>query len=398
VKTIEASFEIVTPMFISGGDNEADLRPPSIKGALRFWWRALHWGQCLQETDNEKEALKQLYKLEAELFGAAVNNGEYGQGKLLLKLNSGFKNNEFKDSPPLPGTTYLLGQGLYNNKYLSANQSFTLTLKIREPKVPDDSVIEGVINSLLLWGLLGGLGSRGRKGFGSVSISSLKLISKNNGEATIEERPIPKTKDSYKQTVESLLKELSGDLPSFTALSSKTRIDISNTGNNAENLLNNIGMEMQLYRSYGRKNKNGQRKVAGKDAEMNFESDHHIMFDFSQGKNIQEHPKRVVFGLPHNYFFSSNKCNIDVNAVDSTMQGKDSQYRRSSPLFIHIHKLKDNEYIAVQSLIPATFLPAEYKIRLEIKKTKKKVSIPCKIDWDDIHTYLNRFEQREKIL
>ncbi len=62
MKTIEASFEIVTPMFISGADDVADLRPPSIKGALRFWWRALHWGQCLQEAGNKEEALALLHK------------------------------------------------------------------------------------------------------------------------------------------------------------------------------------------------------------------------------------------------------------------------------------------------------------------------------------------------
>ncbi|MFZ1105749.1 MAG: type III-B CRISPR module RAMP protein Cmr1 [Hyphomicrobiaceae bacterium] len=39
---IEAEFEIVTPMFLGGADpkGSAELRAASIKGALRFWWRA----------------------------------------------------------------------------------------------------------------------------------------------------------------------------------------------------------------------------------------------------------------------------------------------------------------------------------------------------------------------
>jgi CRISPR-associated protein Cmr1 len=37
----EFEVEVVTPMFLGGANNlEAELRVPSIKGMLRFWWRA----------------------------------------------------------------------------------------------------------------------------------------------------------------------------------------------------------------------------------------------------------------------------------------------------------------------------------------------------------------------
>ncbi|HID77150.1 MAG TPA: type III-B CRISPR module RAMP protein Cmr1, partial [Planctomycetaceae bacterium] len=42
----EATYRIVTPMFCAGADEQrAELRLPSFKGALRFWWRSLMWGQ-----------------------------------------------------------------------------------------------------------------------------------------------------------------------------------------------------------------------------------------------------------------------------------------------------------------------------------------------------------------
>ena len=50
-KEITASLEIVTPMFLGGAATTevADaIRPPSIKGALRFWWRALNWSRVYQ--------------------------------------------------------------------------------------------------------------------------------------------------------------------------------------------------------------------------------------------------------------------------------------------------------------------------------------------------------------
>ena len=39
--SVEFDLEVVTPMFLGGANvNDAELRIPSIKGMLRFWWRA----------------------------------------------------------------------------------------------------------------------------------------------------------------------------------------------------------------------------------------------------------------------------------------------------------------------------------------------------------------------
>jgi hypothetical protein len=61
-ESIEASFRIVTPMFIGGADQTpADgIRPPSVKGALRFWWRALNWGRIREQTSCDEVALQLL--------------------------------------------------------------------------------------------------------------------------------------------------------------------------------------------------------------------------------------------------------------------------------------------------------------------------------------------------
>ena len=100
---IEAEFEIVTPMFIGGAEPQSTnptIRPPSIKGALRFWWRALAWKNCLKNSNNNQvEALKMLHQKEAELFGLAANDNQAGQGIISLKLEktSTRINNEFPD-------------------------------------------------------------------------------------------------------------------------------------------------------------------------------------------------------------------------------------------------------------------------------------------------------------
>ncbi|OPX29474.1 MAG: type III-B CRISPR module RAMP protein Cmr1 [Candidatus Omnitrophica bacterium 4484_171] len=43
MKTITFECETITPMFLAGADGRTpELRPPSIKGAMRFWWRAMN--------------------------------------------------------------------------------------------------------------------------------------------------------------------------------------------------------------------------------------------------------------------------------------------------------------------------------------------------------------------
>ena len=385
MQTIEAHYEIVTPMFIGGGETQEppELRPPSIKGALRFWWRALQWGACLQaENNNTSDALKLLHEREAALFGAAAKDDKYGQGKLQLRLKLEKSLKEAQLTKLSSGQTYLLGQGLYHfrngllKKALDANQNFTIRLKLA-----DDVEPEAVLNTLLLWGLLGGLGSRSRKGWGSVAIRSLKYT----GKSGIEIPVIPASLEAYKETVKKLLSNKATALPPFTAFSDKTRIDLSKTGTNALSLLGDIGLEMQMYRSYG---KDG--KVAGKDAERNFKDDHDMVLKFAGGEKITTHPKRVMFGLPHNYFFS-NGAKVDVHALDSN----GSEHRRSSPIFIHVHKFASGDCIAVQSLLKADFLPATDKIQL---KGKKELNLACSVDWNVITQYLDRFTTKETIV
>ncbi|MGH8498283.1 MAG: type III-B CRISPR module RAMP protein Cmr1, partial [Methylococcales bacterium] len=84
---ITATYRIVTPMFIGNADQTTDdrIRPPSVKGALRFWWRALNWGRF---RSADADALRELHKEEARLFGIAADEERGGeQGCFLLKVS-----------------------------------------------------------------------------------------------------------------------------------------------------------------------------------------------------------------------------------------------------------------------------------------------------------------------
>ena len=60
MEKITFTCETITPMFLAGADGMTpELRAPSIKGALRFWWRAM----------NGDLSLEELKRREAEIFG-----------------------------------------------------------------------------------------------------------------------------------------------------------------------------------------------------------------------------------------------------------------------------------------------------------------------------------------
>lgn len=55
---LTANYRVVTPMFLSGADQTAaELRLPSFKGALRFWWRALAPARDVQQLRDVEDFL-----------------------------------------------------------------------------------------------------------------------------------------------------------------------------------------------------------------------------------------------------------------------------------------------------------------------------------------------------
>lgn len=149
----EFEVEIVTPLFLGGADpNKAELRAPSIKGSLRFWWRAF----------NPHFSLRDLKKNEAEIFGdAGDSNNSFGKSRVRINLvkDLRFENMRYN---PVPHK-----QVKFKFPCFSPGNKFAL-------KVYGD---ENIFNLFKLFSIVGGLGKRSRRGFGSV------MINKINGEA-----------------------------------------------------------------------------------------------------------------------------------------------------------------------------------------------------------------------
>src|SRR5690606_16916862 len=144
---------------------------------------------------------------------------------------------------------YLLGMGLYHFRngmardHVSSGTEFSLELAIK-PQVTSAQK-EQLLDTLKLFGLLGNLCSRARKGFGSVSLLSLK-----DGDA---ELLLPANAEEYKAEIKRLLgHSLVADLPPFTAFSQHSRIQISAVEKDPLSLLKKHGSELGRYRGFGR--------------------------------------------------------------------------------------------------------------------------------------------------
>ncbi len=385
---LRATYHINTPMFVAGANvQEVELTPTAFKGVMRFWWRALNWSkiylELLEKSENldKKSALKELHRQEAKLFGLASKNNQGGQGECLvnaLQIN-GDKKWSLPDNKN--GINYLLGQGLYNfrtgltRSALANNQSFTIDLTVTK------SAESSIIDVLKLIGLLGSFGSRSRHGFGSVTLTKLekKDTSSEYQSLQFEQKPIT----AMNTLLATYRCKENEELPPLSAFYADTRIDIVNlTNKNATELLNQVGEEQQLYRSYGR---NG--KVNNKNAERNFIDDHDFILNLADGEESNiTHPKRVVFGLPHNYFYSSNDTQGYSGNVDA------STGRRASPLLMHIHQ-SGHQYQLIHCLLKSEFLPQGATIDIKAKYQREK---PCsskvveKADWQVIETFMNR--------
>jgi CRISPR-associated protein Cmr1 len=181
MKSRKYKFEIVTPLIMSGADSSnVELRTQSIKGMLRWWYRFLNGGGMDLIT---------LKKQESNIFGSQEKASKI---KLKLELGSDNATTQARQNPLYNSTYHLLGsdnattqaylcmndnRNTQNKKYdkifrksYNSSNFFILTVLFN-----DENIIKEFENILFFINYFGGIGSRWRRGFGSV-----KIINSNN--------------------------------------------------------------------------------------------------------------------------------------------------------------------------------------------------------------------------
>lgn len=173
MQTKSYDLEVVTPMFLSGADNkQAELRAASIKGQLRWWWRAL----------NSNLSLVQLKKNEGDIFGSTDKKSSFSlfvtEQKVKIKngnLPPGKKINYRSHGRAISIIDYLaFGIAVYDkashgNKYqrphIIPGSRFKLNFVFY-----DQNTINEVEKAFKYFVNFGGLGSKSRNGFGALQL------------------------------------------------------------------------------------------------------------------------------------------------------------------------------------------------------------------------------------
>ena len=305
--------ESVTPIFMYGADGKTpELRPASIKGVMRFWWRAI----------NGNKDISILKKAESEIFGS-IKNKVPGSISKKSKIFIRVKNDEnnivkIEDIPKIPYLFYPF--------YLENQQKEKSCFKHIEFKIiissNDKKALKEAAYSFILLSIFGGLGSRNRRGGGNFMICNISkneykdfIIRNLNNIDTIYEKIKNYFYDTYKIT------------------------DITNKYSNISDL------------KYKISNKNfNSWDQALKDIENKYKN-------FRKKRKIL---KNASFGLP---IIFENKPQVFTEPEFD---------RRASPLVIKILKIKDKYYWFVFKF-KGEFLPKKTKIGLSKDKIDQDI-------------------------
>lgn len=218
--SVEFDLEVVTPMFLGGANTtDAELRVPSIKGMLRFWWRA---------TCGIK-SLKEMKKEEAKIFGSTEQKASFS----MQVVNSNNIKPEMSNLPqglkvPVENKKFKIGiidylafgvrdhKKGYTRKHIPSGNKFEIKIIFY-----DKNHEEGVLEAFFALINNGGIGAKNRNGFGS-------LYLKNDKEINLPQKH---------------------EIKEYTALSDESRLfDNFNSYNKWEDALSEIGFAYRAAR------------------------------------------------------------------------------------------------------------------------------------------------------
>lgn len=176
METVTFNCRFITPAFLGGADPRGtpELRAPSIKGALRFWWRAQAGISDIQKL-RERESLifggvEGQEKAKKASFSIRVVHDDFDLGNQLPRsvIPTKVKGKEIKVNifEYLAYGTFDYVKGT-NRSFVKPDQTFKVIMSFQTPKY-----INEVSSAFRLFALFGGLGNRNRNGFGSFRIEN----------------------------------------------------------------------------------------------------------------------------------------------------------------------------------------------------------------------------------
>lgn len=335
---------LATPAFLAGAETEnpatCDLRVPTLRGQLRWWWRTLHAAH-LSPTD--------LKRLESAIWGDTNRGGAVRvtlsrtattplqpkpfDRKSIIDLNHLPK--PAANSKTTPGLTYFsFGMDEIRNgrpsrrPYIEPGNSWTVTFTMRSAKLvlrekeerkseefellSVEQIAEQVYSAFELFCRMGGVGSKSRKGFGNVRLPTVFA------QGTTTERIEVLQRQSKELRAKLRLKSGKSESP---ALERMLRVDaVATPWVNYWVALDRVGDSAQ---------------------------------EFAQSK--KHHLEKKALGLPRN---------VREPYIGSFRAGKDVRDRHASPIQIHLEPGANGCFVAELIAFPADRLPTAAQSQL----------------------------------
>ncbi len=352
-KEFRVTLETVTPLFLGGAEPRSDpeLRPPSIRGAMRYWSRAI----VGSITGDNLSALKDA---EAGVFGSAGDKDSRGSHisirkdndkSLTLKTFTKFieyraSDGETKNRNGLSYLWFAERKTTKEKERRGLQGEFDLAFSTQQLGADGTSTLLKAYGTLWLLTRLGGLGNRTHRGAGCVQVK-LTIKVPDEIKKYAEQLPLPVESSS----TDDLKKELENGIDFVRRIFSRNLPSGTIAKDAPFDILHPDVCEIYIAKKVFDKWETALDKLGDIFKKFRFERDpDYKMIKGVKGtsNNLREPVQRATFGLP-------------IPLSDDMVLQSTSHDRRSSPLWFHIVKLAGEpaKYAIVIIWFKSKFLP-----------------------------------------
>lgn len=389
--------EVLTPLFLGGADPRAgsELRPPSVRGALRYWYRALVGGSSLMRPEHADET-DDLRRREERVFGSP---GRGSTVSVLVLAKGKPEVRKFERDRPVrtadgdvlsSGRDYLLwsmGQsgrpenpaGYRPRQYIVPGSEFEIILRTRF----QEAELEEAGAALWLLANLGAIGARANRGAGSFWVRSTEGVTRV--PAFEQSKSVEELAAYLARGIRQSLAVVAGPRAVWRKLDGPPDYDVlcpdaaevwvvaGDRSGWASDVaaLHGVGERLRDYRR--------DRSPVGR-------ADHDAVLDWLRRGGEGPVIKRAAFGLPLPFRYSQGG---PADVIQSTVGS-----RRASPLKIRITQLATGKYVGVITLFKSGFLPPGERLQLQ----KRKWKAPPPSDYRVVQEFIESFPVKRGVV
>lgn len=379
LKEFRVTLETVTPMFLGGAEPKlkAEIRAPAFRGGMRYWLRAL---LGIQYANN----ISKIHEIEESVFGSTNQGSDVSIRAKEISESVSFTTNFSPDTDP--GKNYLLWATQSANRYALPAVSTEIDLRVGYRKYEEFA-------SAALWLLvhLGGLGTRSRRGLGSLLAKDPEKWNSNFPSISFNGQNYQKFLLDGIEEWKKLL-----NLKPIT-LNSLPKYDILHPSYSAVYIYQNNQKSFERWEDA--LEEFGSNLLMKFRDTQNFKSDHDGVLNVIKGTGKPQTVERAIFGLPMQFYyrgyhqeFKRNHRNISdrearkyatAQVLPSTKDSTKKIERRASPIHFKFTKLSNNSLTLVATFFKSEFLSSNFNLKIEpkgsdraLKKDRQFVSLP----------------------